>query len=145
MVGIKMVIVKIGKMLMIREVLARGRSKWHGWRDCLALKNDSPILWLINIICTSTPDICLVLYTRKTLHLFLLFTQPVSGYDSWDWLSSSAHQITAIMSFFIRRRHIQGGFFYWSALKMTKYEERSKYSNWSANCSSRKVLSVNLQ
>ena len=36
-------------------------------------------------------------------------------------------------------------FFDWSALKMTKYEEKLKYLNWSANCSSRKVLSVNPQ
>ena len=28
---------------------------------------------------------------------------------------------------------IQGGFFDWSALKMTKYEEKIKYLNWSAN------------
>ena len=40
---------------------------------------------------------------------------------------------------------IQGVFCYWSALKMTKYEENFKYLNWSANCSSRKVLSVNPQ
>ena len=40
---------------------------------------------------------------------------------------------------------IQGGFFDWSALKMTKYEEKLKYLNWSANCSSRKVLSVKPQ
>ena len=40
---------------------------------------------------------------------------------------------------------IQGGFFNWSALKMTKYEEKLKYLNWSANCSSRKVLSVKPQ
>ena len=39
---------------------------------------------------------------------------------------------------------IQGGFFNWSALKMTKYEEKLKYLNWSA-ISSRKVLSVNPQ
>ena len=32
--------------------------------------------------------------------------------------------------------NIQGGFFDWSALKMTKYEEKLKYLNWSANCSS---------
>ena len=36
-------------------------------------------------------------------------------------------------------------FFYCSALKMTKYKEKSKYPNCSANCSSRKVLSVNPQ
>ena len=42
-------------------------------------------------------------------------------------------------------QNIQGAFFYWSALKMTKYEEKLKYLNWSANCSSRKVLSVNSQ
>ena len=36
-------------------------------------------------------------------------------------------------------------FFYWSALKMTKYEEKLKCLNWSANCSSQKVLSVNSQ
>ena len=35
-----------------------------------------------------------------------------------------------------------GCFFDWSALKVTKYEEKLKYLNWSANCSSRKVLSV---
>ena len=38
--------------------------------------------------------------------------------------------------------NIHTGWFDWSALKM-KYEE--KYLNWSANCSSRKVLSVNPQ
>ena len=42
-------------------------------------------------------------------------------------------------------QNIQGAFFYWSALKMTKYEEKLKYLNWSANCSSRKVLSVKPQ
>ena len=42
-------------------------------------------------------------------------------------------------------KKIQGGFFGWSALKMTKYEEKLKYLNWSANCSSRKVLSVKPQ
>ena len=36
-------------------------------------------------------------------------------------------------------------FFDWSAPKMTKYEEKLKYLNWSANCSSGKVLSVNPQ
>ena len=40
---------------------------------------------------------------------------------------------------------IQSGFFDWSALKMTKYEEKFKYLNWSANCSSQKVLSVKPQ
>ena len=40
---------------------------------------------------------------------------------------------------------IQGAFFYWSALKMTKYEEKVKYLNWSTNCSSRTVLSVKPQ
>ena len=40
---------------------------------------------------------------------------------------------------------IQGVFFDWSALKMIKYEEKLKYLNWSANCSSRKVLSVKPQ
>ena len=33
----------------------------------------------------------------------------------------------------------------WFALKLTKYEEKLKYLNLSANCSSRKVLSVNPQ
>ena len=42
-------------------------------------------------------------------------------------------------------RHVQGAFFYWSALKMTKYEEKLKYLNWSVNCSSQKALSVNPQ
>ena len=41
--------------------------------------------------------------------------------------------------------NIQGGFFNWSALKMTKYKEKLKYLNWSANCSSQKVLSVKPQ
>ena len=43
------------------------------------------------------------------------------------------------------RSSYKGCFFDWSALKMTKYEEKLKYLNWSANCSSRKVLSVNPQ
>ena len=43
------------------------------------------------------------------------------------------------------RKYIQGGFFNWSALKMTKYKEKLKYLNWSANCSSQKVLSVKPQ
>ena len=38
---------------------------------------------------------------------------------------------------------VQGDFFDWSALKLTKYEEKLEYLDWSANCSSRKVLSVN--
>ena len=46
---------------------------------------------------------------------------------------------------FLKKIVIQGGFFNWSAQKMTKYEEKLKYLNWSANCSSRKVLSVNPQ
>ena len=35
-------------------------------------------------------------------------------------------------------RHIQGGFFDCSALKMTKYKEKLKYQNCSANCSPKK-------
>ena len=45
----------------------------------------------------------------------------------------------------IQKKMIQGGFFDWSALKMSKYEEKLKYLNWSDNCSSRKVLSVKPQ
>ena len=41
--------------------------------------------------------------------------------------------------------YLQGGFFDWFALKMTKYKEKLKYLNWSANCSSQKVLSVKPQ
>ena len=41
--------------------------------------------------------------------------------------------------------YMQGGFFDWSALEVTKYEEKLKYLNWSANCSSRKVVSVKAQ
>ena len=41
--------------------------------------------------------------------------------------------------------NIQGGFYNWSALKMTKYKEKLEYLNWSANCSSQKVLSVKPQ
>ena len=37
------------------------------------------------------------------------------------------------------------GLFYWYALKMSKYEEKLKYLDWSDNCSSRKVLSVKPQ
>ena len=44
-----------------------------------------------------------------------------------------------------RNMFVQGAFFDWSALKMTKYEEKLKYLNWSANWSSKKVLSVNLR
>ena len=44
---------------------------------------------------------------------------------------------------FVCLYYVQGGFFDWSALNMTKYEEKLKYLNWSANCSSRKVLNVN--
>ena len=45
-----------------------------------------------------------------------------------------------------RTRDSRGWFFFdWSALKMTKYEEKLKYLNWFANCSFRKVLSVNPQ
>ena len=39
---------------------------------------------------------------------------------------------------------IQGVFFYWSALRMTKYEEKFKYLNWSANCSSQKVSTLGI-
>ena len=41
--------------------------------------------------------------------------------------------------------YVQDAFFDWAALKMTKYEEKLKYLNWSANCSSQKDLSVNPQ
>ena len=34
------------------------------------------------------------------------------------------------------RQYIQGGFFYCSAQKTTKYKEKLKYQNCSANCSS---------
>ena len=43
------------------------------------------------------------------------------------------------------RLKFTGWFINWSALKMTKYKEKLKYLNWSANCSSQKVLSVNPQ
>ena len=36
----------------------------------------------------------------------------------------------------------KGWFFYCSALKTTKYKEKSKYPNPSANCSSKKILSI---
>ena len=38
--------------------------------------------------------------------------------------------------------NIQGAFFYWSAQKMTKYKEKLKYLNWSANWSAQKILST---
>ena len=38
--------------------------------------------------------------------------------------------------------HLQGGFFDCSAQKMTKYKEKLKYQNCSANCSSQKILST---
>ena len=41
--------------------------------------------------------------------------------------------------------YVQDAFFDWAALKMTKYEEKLKYLNWSVNCSSQKVLSVKPQ
>ena len=50
--------------------------------------------------------------------------------------------------YFSTRGNLQintGCFFYCSALKMTKYKEKFKYTNCSAICSSQKVLSVNLQ
>ena len=50
-----------------------------------------------------------------------------------------------MISSVISKLNIQGGLFDWSALKMTEYDEKLKYMNWSANCSSRKVLSVNPQ
>ena len=37
---------------------------------------------------------------------------------------------------------LQGGFFNWSAQKMTKYKEKLKYLNWSANWSAQKILST---
>ena len=37
---------------------------------------------------------------------------------------------------------IQGAFFYCSAQKTTKYKEKLKYQNCSANCSSQKILST---
>ena len=32
----------------------------------------------------------------------------------------------------VHLKNVQGGFFNWSALKMTKYKEKFKYLNWSA-------------
>ena len=49
------------------------------------------------------------------------------------------------VSSFLAKENIQGGFFNWSTLKMTKYKEKFKFLNWSANCSSQKVLSVKPQ
>ena len=37
---------------------------------------------------------------------------------------------------------VQGAFFYCSAQKTTKYKEKLKYQNCSANCSSQKILST---
>ena len=37
---------------------------------------------------------------------------------------------------------IQDGFSDWSALKVTKSKEKLKYLNWSANCSTQKILST---
>ena len=38
--------------------------------------------------------------------------------------------------------HLQGAFFDCSAQKTTKYKEKLKYQNCSANCSSQKILST---
>ena len=46
------------------------------------------------------------------------------------------------ISFTRSRAYIQGAFFYCSAQKTTKYKEKLKYQNCSANCSSQKILST---
>ena len=43
---------------------------------------------------------------------------------------------------FLDISYIQGAFFYCSAQKTTKYKEKLKYQNCSANCSSQKILST---
>ena len=65
-------------------------------------------------------------------------------------INVGAGPVAQVQTFEDLRHHyffidIQGGFFNWSALKMTKYKEKLKYLNWSANCSSQKVLSVKPQ
>ena len=63
--------------------------------------------------------------------------KPVSFNHFWHMVIQEEVEFLVITKIAI----IQGVFFYWSALRMTKYEEKFKY----LNCSSRKVLSVNPQ
>ena len=61
---------------------------------------------------------------------------------------SSSFLISSLLldKILVGKKHIYTGWFFnWSALKMTKYKEKLKYLNWSANCSSQKVLSVKPQ
>ena len=67
----------------------------------------------------------------------------VGEVGGWAALDKMAAQVTSRAR--LERDYLQGVFFGWSALKMIKYEEKLKHLDWSANCSSRKVLSVNLQ
>ena len=68
---------------------------------------------------------------------------PLSQNSSNEWVLSGG--ISPHIVYILITPPYTGWFFDWSTLKMTKYEEKLKYLNWSANCSLRKVLSVNPQ
>ena len=67
----------------------------------------------------------------KWLHYFIIFS-PIKKRNT---LSNN----------YLLHNHTGWFFFNWSALKMTKYEEKLKYLNLSAYCAFPKVLSVNPQ
>ena len=82
-------------------------------------------------------------FCQPSQHTLPCLPSSVSGRHQWK--ANIAFRSNNFYSWNRFPHLIQGGFFYWSALKMTKYEEKLKYMNWSANCSSWKVLSVNPQ
>ena len=131
-------------------------QEWLGWqnlRSCLIdlalCKHCSLILNICNcILFVFAFDLDLCLYLK--LHLYysmqILLTHLILNICICNlYFICSCTWICICILFGFVLLFVQGGFFYWSALKMTKYEEKLKYLNWSANCSSQKVLSVKPQ
>ena len=71
-----------------------GRSKWHGWRDCLALKNDSRTFWLW-WTSSAHPHLIFVFF----VHNFTLFTQPAVMMVETDQYDGSFKSYRIIFSF----------------------------------------------
>ena len=133
-----------------------GNQEWLGWqnlRSCLIdlalCKHCSLILNICICICilfvfAFNLDLCLYLYCSLQIWLTHLILNNcicnLYSICSCTWICICSCILFGFVLLFV-----QGGFFNWSALKMTKYEEKLKYLKWSANCSSRKVLSVNPQ
>ena len=69
---------------------------------------------------------------KRELPAYLWRCLPISAGHNFDLRAKSSREDF----------YIQGGFFNWSAQKMTKYKEKLKYLNWSANWSAQKILST---